>query len=189
MGRVLIAALVGSIVYFAWGAISWMALPWHNNTMHTIDNEAAITAQLKEALTESGVYFFPGMPDDNSPEAWAQYTERHRQGPYGMMFYHAQGSEPMPPSTFAVGFALDFVNALVAAWLVFLTGRSAKGFIGRLGVVAALGIVAAVTSDLMAWNWMHQNTEFSLVNAADHVVSFILMGIPIACIVKPRVNT
>ena len=34
----LAGALVGAVVYFVWGFVSWMVLPWHNDTVRALPN-------------------------------------------------------------------------------------------------------------------------------------------------------
>ncbi len=186
MIRVLIAAVAGAVVLFVWGTVSWTVLPWHTATLNTLPNEQTVVGALKAQLPHTGVYYFPACPADyDDTEAVEQWTARHKQGPIGLMFYQAQGAEPMPGSMFGVGFALDLIATFVMAWIVCLSSHHANTFLKRLGVATMLGILVAVFADLMLWNWMRAPAHYTLINAADHIVAATLAGIPIAAIIKP----
>ncbi len=186
MTRIFAAAATGAVVLFAWGAFSWMVLPWHNHTLHPLVNESDVVQSLKNQLSHSGVYYFPAMPESDSSQAWESYHQRHREGPIGLMFYHGHGREPMSAGTFATGFVINFATALSVAWIVCLTSHHANTFIKRLGVAGLIGLLTVTTADLAPWNWMHMNTGYSLVNAADHFLGTLLMGLPIAAMIKPK---
>ena len=49
MVRIIVAGLVGGLVFYIWGMLAWMALPIHVPTMDGLPNESAVTAALKAA--------------------------------------------------------------------------------------------------------------------------------------------
>ena len=52
MGRVFIAAIIGTIVLFGWGTFSWMVLSWHNETLNKLENESAVMGFLSQQAPE-----------------------------------------------------------------------------------------------------------------------------------------
>lgn len=184
MTRIILAALSGAVVLFVWGMVSWTVLDWHTATFSTMPDEPAVVTSLASQLPQSGVYFFPAMPEQGTPEAMDDWAARHRRGPYGLLFYHAQGADPMTPATFATGFALNLVVALIVAWVLSLTRASHTTLISRMGIALLLGLLIAVPADLMPWNWMHFHAHYSLTNAADHVIGILLMSLPISLLIK-----
>ena len=46
MKKVVIAGLLGGLVYFIFGALSWMVLPWHNATVKTLAREESQKLEL-----------------------------------------------------------------------------------------------------------------------------------------------
>ena len=64
MKRIIIAAVLGAVIAYVWGVVSWMVLPWHSATMHNLPNEKLVVEQLRNGGLESGVYQIPAMPDD-----------------------------------------------------------------------------------------------------------------------------
>lgn len=182
MKKVLLAALLGGLVHFVWGAFSWMVLPWHSATLNDLPGEATILHVLRQNVGQAGVYWFPGMQGAQQSEAARVAQEKkHREGPIGWLVYHPQGRDPMPKSTFAMGFLIDFLSALLAASLV--AASAPRGYVGRVFLVIALGLFAALVSHAMQWNWMLLPAGYTAVMMADLVLGWLLAGLVIAALV------
>lgn len=187
MLRIILAALAAGIAMFIWGWISWMAIPWHENTMHGLPQEDAAIAALKQNVTDSGVYLFPYYEGTAMEGAeWDAFVAKHKAGPRGMIFYLSEGAEPMPPICFARGFALNVAAALVAAILLAMAGGGCKCYGRRVLFVTLIGVAATIMTHLTMLNWMPVLRDYALVNAADTVVTFLVAGLVIAAIVKPK---
>lgn len=185
MGRAIAAAVVGAIILFMWGYVSWTVLPWHETSGFQLDppNEAAIVASLQANVVEDGLYWIPGEPEDMTEAgAFEAFKERYEKGPFAILIYKGGGAEYMPPMTFARGFGLYFVASLLAALLLSLT--NVRSYFVRLMFVTGLGVFVAVVGDLEQWNWMNFPTDWCTVNAADHIVAWFLAGLAIAGISK-----
>ena len=183
--RLILAAVIGAVILFAWSFVSWQLLGLHDTSGGTLPNEAAVTEALSE-VSDSGTYWIPGISreDTKDAEKLDGWKERHRAGPIGFIVYHRDGREPMPPAVFAVGFGINFAAALLAAFLLAAAGiRSA---LGRLLFVASLGLFVSITSELVAWNWMFFHVDWITANIIDHLVGWGLTGVAMAAIVKPR---
>ena len=64
--RILIAALIGGIVMFVWGAVAHMALGLGNPGIHPPAHEDVVLSSLHQGLgNEPGVYILPWL-DPNS---------------------------------------------------------------------------------------------------------------------------
>lgn len=74
MKRIFIATLVGAVVAFFWGFISWQLLPWHQ--MNHFKDDAAVAKAISENAPRHGLYVLP-RHGDKGPDADA-VTE----GPY-----------------------------------------------------------------------------------------------------------
>lgn len=184
MGRILLGALIGAVVIFAWNFVSWVVLPWHNDTISTLPDEAQTTSALKAAIGERGFYAFPMMgpegPDDED------YKQRHREGPIGHLVIVPEGGAVMPPSKMAISFAGNFLAALLAAMLLHPAASRGLGLPGRFVFVAGLGLFVGVVRDLANWTWWYYPDDFTVVSLADQVVTWALAAIPIALIVRRR---
>src|SRR6185436_16571441 len=97
MIRIIIAALVGGFVMFAWGAFSHIVLPFAEAGVKSLPNEAAVTATLQSSINEPGFYFLPGMENMHNPSAEQQaaWASKYEKGPTAIIVYHPTGETPM----------------------------------------------------------------------------------------------
>jgi hypothetical protein len=184
MKKVFLASLLGGLTLFAWGAISWVALPWHNAVLHSMANEEQVVASLRQNLPSTGVYMFPGMHGEGD-EAERLATQRIRRGPVGFIFYTAEGMNPFKPGIFVFGLLLFMFSSCIASTLLTLTLARRPSYTIRVFFVALLGVFVASEGHLNAWNWIHMQLPYAAVFAADAIVGWLLAGLVIAAIVKP----
>lgn len=185
MKRIFLGTLAGGIVYFMWGAFSWMVLPWHNATLKDLPGEAAILPALRQNIGETGVYCFPGMKDaGRDAQSMKDFEARHRAGPVGWLVYQAQGLEPMPTSTFVKGIVLDLLAALLAS--LVLAATKVGGYKTRVLLVTAMGLFAGLVSHASQWTWMSLPAGFALNMIADLVAGWLLAGLAMAAIVREK---
>src|SRR3989442_1654297 len=57
----LLGGILGGLVLFAWGVVSWMLLPWHLATLEKFKDEAKVAQALTANATKSGVYLLPNV--------------------------------------------------------------------------------------------------------------------------------
>ena len=102
MKRIVIAGVVGGVVLFMWGFVSWMFIPWHQ--LQQLPGESRIAEAMRDAEVPSGAYFMPNvnkeamktMTPEDKKAAQAASEEAHRQGPVALIMYQREGSSPMP---------------------------------------------------------------------------------------------
>src|SRR2546427_1340435 len=72
-----LGGLIGGLVLFAWGVVSWMLLPWHLATLEKFKDEAKVAQALTANATKSGVYLLPNVHkhEPGMPEAKAKKAE------------------------------------------------------------------------------------------------------------------
>lgn len=193
MKRVIIAGFIGAIVLFFYGMISWTVLPWHTKTYKPIPAESVVVNTLQQNISDTGAYYFPGIPV-HSPDADAatkktmndQWIAKHKQGPLGMVIFHAQGIDPMSPMIMIQGFIISLLGAMLAAGFLKISCAGKCKYAVRVMFVTTLGIFVALVSDLNYWNWLFFPTDYTLVMIADDILSWFLAGLAIAFIVKTK---
>lgn len=169
--------LIGTVVLFGWGFVSWMVLPWHNSTVKTMPEEQLISDTLKTVIPDPGFYFFPSHTNAAGVKDDVAWTEKYKKGPHGVVIFSPQGQEPMQPCNFLVEIAANLLIAAVAMVLLSLCRDRVRGLIPRMVMVGALGLVVWAGSDLPYWNWFGFPTDFSMVALWDHLVGFLLLGL------------
>src|SRR5437867_1581679 len=103
--KILFGGLIGGIVLFIWGALSWMVSPLHKTTTKPLPGGDALRIAFRLAVKELGVYFFPGyehrdnMTKEERAQAEKDWQTRYHEGPHGLLIYQPHGAEPMDAKT------------------------------------------------------------------------------------------
>ncbi|MBK7404063.1 MAG: hypothetical protein IPJ41_05390 [Phycisphaerales bacterium] len=183
--RVLVAAFVGGIIVFAWGAVSHMMLPIGDMGIQNLPDEEAFAPVIREHIKSPGLYLFPGMPPEGRTEAgMAEWTGRVKAGPNGILIVDpGQGPDQiMPPSMLAIEWGANTLAALVAA--AVLSGLRGP-LVCRAGIVGLLGVFAWLSIDVSYWNWYKFPTMQTLGELIDQAVGWSLAGLAMSAII-PR---
>ena len=188
-GRIALAALLGGLTLFVWGALSHMVLQLGDAGMRAAPpapGDQALLDTLHATLGEDGLYFFPGMDmakrgDDATMKEWAERTETN---PHGIIIYNNAAYGGMG-GQLAVEFVTDVGVALLAAILLSWTLGCCAGLACRVGFVTLLGLLTAYRP-IQHWNWYEFPCTYTCAQVADGVLGFLLMGIVISLVVKSK---
>ena len=191
--RIFLAGVLGAVAMFIWTAIAHMALPLGEAGVQNTTNDEALLSELKSTVKNAdGLYIYPsmGLPTDathaQQSAAMEKYAEKLEKNPSGFFIFHPAGSRPMKMGKFlTVEFVTELVEALLAVWL--LTQTRIVTFAGRLGFVLAVGIVAAISTNVSYWNWWGFPTVYTVSYMFIQVVGFFLVGL-VAAIMFRRVT-
>ncbi len=179
--RTLMAVIAGAVVVFVYNAVSWLALPFHGESLHDFPGAPARSESFLDAFPDSGVFHFPGHSTDT--EEMKARAERSKRGPVvTMMVLRKEGLDPMAPGNYVKTFLLDLAAAGIAV-LVLRGTRS--GFAGRVAVVSLLGAFVAVVARAQDWVWWAQPAEYALPGVVDAVVCWLLAGVVLARLTPP----
>ncbi len=186
MKRILLAGLLGAVITFFWGFLSWVVLPWHNMTMPGLNQGEKVAKVLQETNNTKGVYLYPQMQENEIQIKDASVTTTTTTtGPAALIFYWPNAMDPANPTPYAVGFIINFAICLLAAYLLTMAIPSLHTFGQRVWFVTLLGVFAALATHITFWNWFDVPTDYILVSVLDTVVTWLLGGLAIAFIVKP----
>jgi hypothetical protein len=183
---VLLGGVLGGLVAFLWGAVSWMALPWHEATMKKFSNEDVVAVTLQAYAPEPGVYFLPNASGGDTPEekrALMNEAERAMaEGP--IVFAAIQGPSQGMGKQMGQGLLTQVLAAMLVSWMVFRSGIT--GFGGRYALVLVFAVAASLVGIVPSWIWLGFSTGFTLVGIADMLISWALAGLVIAWATAPR---
>lgn len=189
MKRILLAGLLGGVMVFLWGAVAHMVLEIDAAAMKVPSDaaQARVMATLGAELDEPGVYLLPMLQKELWKDEAAQQAFAAQQAqsafaflvfqPQGVSFLDAFGGNLMRQAVIVI------LAALFAAWVVSLT---TLGFVGRVALVGGLGLFAWLTTYVPLWNWYRFPTDYTVAALIECVVGWLLAGLIIAAIVKPR---
>ncbi|MEO7431428.1 MAG: hypothetical protein ABIR62_05285 [Dokdonella sp.] len=185
MVRIVFAAIFGGLLMFVWGAASHLVLPFEREALKPLPNEEAMLKTLGSDLPAEGMYVFPWT--DMSGKATAEQQKAYRQqiaaGPSGVLIFKPNGGEAMSPRQLVTEFVSNVLAALFGALLlVQLPG----GFARRVSSMASIGIAAWLSISVSQWTWYGFSSSFAIGDLADQVGGWLLAGIGMAVLLKPR---
>jgi hypothetical protein len=184
MLKILLGGVVAGFVIFFWGFVSHMLLPLGEMGLQTIPNEDTLTAAMKKAVSEPGLYFVPGrdMSKTQSQADMEAHMAKIANGPYGFMVIYPNGRDVSLGKRLPIELGTNVACALLAAIIVW---NLRPGFIGRVACVTLLGILASIMTLVPYWNWYGFPTDFTLAGIAENTVGWFLAGLVLAAMVRP----
>ena len=185
MKKVVTPAIFAAIVVYVWMFISWAVLPWHKDIFKNLPNGDSLAVQMKQSIKEPGIYRYPGVPNEATTEAVNKIAGKYASGPIiTFMVYNPSGMDMVNPLQLVWGFLIIFLNALVAAFLLYTSKLKEKGFLIRLIFILLLAVFAALIGPLVQWNWLLFPAGYSFGVALDYLVTWLLGGIVLAGLIK-----
>lgn len=179
--RIIVAGLLGGIVFFFWGAFAHMVLSLGDMGMRLGTPHTATLAAMKQDLGAPGIYVLPSMTEDKYGDdaAIAAFAEQTAGQGYAFVVYAPDGNPGLADMGPNLGkqWLTDTVAALLAAWLLALAPLS---FGKRVLASAVLGAFALIAALLPFWNWYVFPLDFMLGNLGKHVLGWALAGAAMA---------
>ncbi len=183
--RLFIAAILGGIVMFVWGAFSHMVLNIYGTSMTPVPNETAVIAALKENIKEPGWYFVPGMDMTRQPtdEEMASFTEKYKAGPTASIIYQPVGSDLISPTQLGTEFVSNIAAAFIAALILSF---AVVGFFRGAVISTLIGLTGWLSINVSYWNWYRFPTSFVTAELIDQAAGWFLSGLVIAFVMRHR---
>ncbi|MBI4374953.1 MAG: hypothetical protein HY549_00735 [Elusimicrobia bacterium] len=160
-------AVVGGLIAFIWSAVSWMALPFHDKTIHTFADAAPVVNALEGGAPSSGIYILM-----NDPKGQTAPTD-----PFLFISYHKAGWGSMG-SSMALGLLIQMIGAFFWTWILGkIPGLTLKD--------AALygcffGICIGALGSLPNWVWWKFPFGFVALYVVDSVIAWSLASMAIS---------
>ena len=168
--KLLIGALVASIIMFLWQFLAWGVINLHvDSTKHT-PNQGVIMEVLKENL-EEGHYFLPNLPKTATKDEQAEYMTQYEGKPWVQISYHKSMETNMGMNMFR-GWTVNFISMLLLCW--FLLKISNLNFTTTLLVSLAVGFIGFLSVNYIEAIWFKTNVLSALY---DMIIMWGLIGI------------
>jgi hypothetical protein len=184
-----LGTILGGLVAFLWSSISWEVIGWHEKTLATFQNEDDVSAVIASHITQSGTYLLPagpsqeGMTSEQKKKAQNVLMQKMQKGPVMFAAIRRDGF-----GSFARGLVtqvlIQMAGALLLTWLLLQT--SGLSYTRRVAFLAVAGLAASVIADLPNWNWWGISGSYTAVNTIDYTITWLLAGLVIAKVAKPR---
>lgn len=181
MIKFILGVFCTTVAVFIWEAVSWTAIGWHENGYRSFRDESAVAEVIKANVTSGhGIYLLPSMgdaPKVATAEEKKAFQEKQQKdltnGPYVYAVIRPGKTE----ISMGTNMVLSFIRSLICAALVAgLLSQMALFYPARIAVVAAVGLFAGLVSDLPAWIWMENPGRDTIVNIADHLITWVIGG-------------
>lgn len=195
LSRILIAAIVGGLVTFIWGAVDHMATPLGKMGLKSLPDAQSqmIMNAMNFSLKERGFYMFPACDEkgieskskDVQEKAWNAYCDKYAAGPRGAIIFDPEpGIKAMSPKMLGIEFASNVGAAFFLACIIAMAGGRA----GRGAMIgAAAGLFAAMSIDLSYWNWYRTPLDMAMASHVEQMVGGLLTGFVIGLILgRPK---
>jgi hypothetical protein len=179
--RILIAALLGGIVMFFWGAVAHMVLGLGNVGIYQPAQEDVVLSSLHGGLgQQAGVYLLPSFDPHKwgDPAAKAAYAKKAVASPYAMVVYLPQGDDmTLMGGQLSRQWASDTLASLA---LALVMGLAALGFAKRMLMAAIAPIFAWLSILVPYWNWYRFPGSFTWAALIEQLIGWLLAGAVIA---------
>lgn len=188
--RLILASIVGTVIVFAWGGLSWMVMDLWSEDLRELPNADALMPAIKANVGATGAYAFPPLVESEgvSPEEARQaWTEQCAEGPVGILLVRPDGADTASPSMFIVGILLEFAGAMLLAVVLATAARAGHGPAGRMAIGIAIVGFAVIAGVLVPSNFMMNPAGWVRAMAGDLAIGWGLAVVAISIIVKaPR---
>lgn len=184
------SGIVGGLIVFLWGALSWVALPFHAKTLNHFQDETAVQATLATNTLGAGIYILPHPEPENArlPDALARQNARVRQrqsesGPFALVVFQPHGTGPVL-FLMARGLALKILAAILMTWLLLQVGL--VSYRRRVFFVMVTAMLGSILVNLDQWNWWAFPDDYVFLQMLDLLIGWFLAGLVMAKIVPSK---
>lgn len=177
--RIVVAALIGGLVMFAWGMFVHVVVPVGELGMKAPGNGDAVLAAMRDGFPDSGVYALPHFGGDRSdPAAVAAYARKSSGEPYAFVVYQAQGHDltAMGPQL-GTQWVTDTLSALI---LAFALSAAGPGFLRRVALAGGFALFVWLSLSVPYWNWYRFPFDFTAGQLIEQLGGWLLAGAAMA---------
>jgi small-conductance mechanosensitive channel len=181
--RILVSSLIGAIVAFAWMWLSWMVMPWHDNVLNKVTDEAAVAQVLLSNAPKAGIYVVPSFIPDRSKSSedikkdMQQVHEKIEKGPFAFVAIQPQGVKGTMFLPMVLAFSLYFIVALIISMILSKIGQS---FGCRATSAVLISLLLGLFSNAPNYIWWHFASDYTVLMLIDTVVPWTIAGLLMA---------
>jgi len=183
-----LGGILGGAALFFWGAISHMILPIGEMGIRTArpEAESALVAAMQDALPEQALYIVPGSDpskpmDEAAQKAW---LDRYAAGPTALVAWNPGPGTAIGPRPLTIQLLSNLAVCVLAAWLLTRLAPG-TGYFQRVGIVALLGLIAVLTTEVSYWNWYSFPGAWLAGQILEQGLGFALAGLVVARHARP----
>jgi len=189
--RVLIGGILGGVALYLWMFVAHEVLGIGEMGVREIPNEATVLNAMQGSIPEAGFYIYPGFglgPKPTSEQrnaAMPAYMKKYEQSPHGILIYHPPSGAFSFGKLLAKQGALNLFEGLLAAWLLSWVAAG-RAYAARVVFVGAIGILAAVTTNLEYLNWYEFPSSYVAGYMTTQILGYVIVGLVAGAFVKEK---
>ena len=126
MKKLIIGALVGSLIVFGWQTLSWTMLQLHEPEYKQVANQNEVITSLSNQFSEDGQYMIPRPNTGASTEERDKFMKDHAGKPMAVVNYHKANNTDMTMNIMR-GFLTTLVALLLICWVLIKQSPSSFG--------------------------------------------------------------
>ena len=173
-GKFLLAALAGAVAMYIFATAFHMSPAGQMGVSQSKDDAAMIAAMKSATGDKAGMYHFP-YTDMTQKDAMTTMAANLKSSPSGVLLYHPAGDGGITPTRMIGEFVVELVEVLLALWLLSKTTIASFG--GRVGFMAAVGLLVGITTNISYLIWFGYPTDYTIANIAYEVLKFVVAGL------------
>ena len=182
MKKVILAALASTAVLLIWGITYWQIIYELLKIYNTSPDAEKVAELLQESGTATGTYFYPWPR--NTDETFQQFVTKHAHGPFFKLSYIREGVNPQTPKKMIGGILHYLSVTFLAALIIHLIGPDKIGFRKKVLILFLAGSIGTIFIQLGDPIWFHLPWDYSLGILVYELVSWLIIGIMTALIMK-----
>lgn len=178
--------VLGGLIVFVWGIISWLVLPWHSYSVERFNDEAQVASVILNNAPTNGIYVLPNVYGNKIAGTTQEVNQElvisdeiMHNGPHMFAAIRLQGKNPY---SYGAGYfralLFNFAAAFVITWLLLKTKN--QDYMDRVWFVTAIGVVGGILFFLPSWNFMCFPIGYAVVGILDFAIGWFLAGLAIA---------
>lgn len=188
--RIIKCGLVGGLILFVWGAVSWTILPWQRGQMKAFSDEGDVrSAIVDNAKGGSGLYVLPNLHKyAGNSEDMAEAKAKMAQGPFVVASVCLEGRTPGMVGPSVMSLILKIVAACLVTWLLFKTQHQAYplDFHKSVKFVTVVGVVIAILATIPYGIWFAFPAHFVIGSIIEIVFGWFFAGLAISKLAMRR---
>ena len=186
--RIMKCGLIGGLILFVWGAVSWTILPWQKGQMKSFSDESEVRSAIMDNAKGSGLYVLPNLHKyGNNAEEIAAAKARMAEGPYVVAAVSVEGRNPSMAGSSVLSLMLKIVAASLVTWLLFKTQQNNQlDFNKSVKFVTVVGVVIALLATIPYGIWFAFPAHFVIGSIIEIVFGWFFAGLAISKLAMHR---
>ena len=162
MQKLIIGAVVGSLILFVWQFLSWALLDIHGSQLSYTPKQEAVMEALVATNLEEGDYFIMRAPHDASEEEAYAFRDQRLGKPWALISYHNELADTESMNMLR-GWLIDLVSVFLLCWI--LLNITNLDFMKTMKVALAIGVISYLTIPYLNSIWFESNSIPDLIDA------------------------